>query len=123
MRLIDLLRMSLDSLWKRKVRTILTILGVVIGTISIVVMLSLGMGMKRSILSDMESYGSMKEVQVTVNRWSDNQDNAEPLRLDDELITLLSQMEHVETVIPQLTVNVIVKRKLLFKHKFDWRQP
>jgi len=110
MRLIDLLRMSLDSLWKRKVRTILTILGVVIGTISIVVMLSLGMGMKRSILSDMESYGSMKEVQVTVNRWSDNQDNAEPLRLDDELITLLSQMEHVETVIPQLTVNVIVKK-------------
>ena len=38
MRIFDLLRMSSGSLWKRKVRTILTVLGVVIGTASIVVM-------------------------------------------------------------------------------------
>ena len=46
MSIIDLLRMSLESLFKRKVRTILTIMGVVIGTTSIVVMISLGIGMK-----------------------------------------------------------------------------
>ena len=35
MRILDLLRMSSANLWKRKVRTLLTILGVVIGTASI----------------------------------------------------------------------------------------
>ena len=44
MRILDLLRMSSANLWKRKVRTLLTILGVVIGTASIVVMVSLGLG-------------------------------------------------------------------------------
>ena len=37
MKLLDLLRMSSSSLWKRKVRTVLTVLGVVIGVASIVV--------------------------------------------------------------------------------------
>ena len=44
MRWIDLLRMSSNSLKRRKLRTFLTVLGVVIGTASIVVMISLGLG-------------------------------------------------------------------------------
>ncbi|CUQ07128.1 Uncharacterised protein [Dorea longicatena] len=43
MRWIDLLRMSSSNLRRRKLRSILTILGVVIGTASIVVMISLGL--------------------------------------------------------------------------------
>ena len=45
MKLSDMLLMSLGSLFKRKARTILTILGVIVGTVSIVVMISLGIGM------------------------------------------------------------------------------
>ena len=44
MRFFDLWSMSSSNLWKRKVRTILTVLGVVIGTASIVVMISVGLG-------------------------------------------------------------------------------
>ena len=47
MKILDLLRMSSSSLWKRKFRTVLTILGVVIGTASIVVMISLGQGRRQ----------------------------------------------------------------------------
>ena len=64
MKLGDLLSMSLSSLFKRKVRTILTVLGVIIGTTSIVVMLSLGIGMKQSMLDEMESYGSLTGITV-----------------------------------------------------------
>ena len=46
MKLLDLLRMSSSNLWKRKVRTVLTVLGVVIGVASIVVMVSLGLGLR-----------------------------------------------------------------------------
>ena len=38
----DLLKMSLSSLWRRKLSTVLTELGVVVGTASIMVMISLG---------------------------------------------------------------------------------
>ena len=45
MRFSDLLSMSVNNLRRRKLRTFLTVLGVVIGTASIVVMVSLGIGL------------------------------------------------------------------------------
>ena len=59
MRILDLLRMSSANLWKRKVRTLLTILGVVIGTASIVVMVSLGLGLNKATMEDIEQYGGL----------------------------------------------------------------
>ena len=44
----DLIDMALRNLRKRKLRTALTILGVIIGTTSIVVMISIGIGMNKS---------------------------------------------------------------------------
>ena len=46
MRFFDLLAMSVNNLRRRKLRTGLTVLGVIIGTASIVVMVSLGIGLK-----------------------------------------------------------------------------
>ena len=45
MKISDLIMMSVRSLWRRKLRTFLTILGVVIGASSIILMLSLGIAM------------------------------------------------------------------------------
>ena len=71
MKFLDLLRMSSSNLWKRKVRTVLTVLGVVIGVASIVVMVSLGLGLSRSLMAQYESYGSL--TQITVNEpWDDS---------------------------------------------------
>ena len=44
----DLLRMCLQNLMRRKSRTFLTVLGVLIGCCSIVIMVSLGIGMKET---------------------------------------------------------------------------
>ena len=65
MRWIDLLRMSSSNLRRRKLRSILTILGVVIGTASIVVMISLGLGMQQSLYREIEQSGGMTAVTVT----------------------------------------------------------
>ena len=46
MRFSDLLSMSVNNLRRRPLRTFLTILGVVIGTAAIIVMVSLGIGLK-----------------------------------------------------------------------------
>ena len=42
MKISDLLRLSTDNLRRRKGRTALTVIGVVVGTFSIIVMISLG---------------------------------------------------------------------------------
>ena len=48
MRLNDLISMALKNLFSRKLRTFLTVLGVVIGATSIIVMLSLGFGLQQT---------------------------------------------------------------------------
>ncbi|MEG0370007.1 MAG: ABC transporter permease, partial [Hungatella sp.] len=64
MKFLDLLLMSVNNLRRRKLRTALTVLGVVIGTASIVVMVSLGIGLKELTVEQMASYGSMTAIQV-----------------------------------------------------------
>ena len=112
MKISDLLLMSLESLFKRKVRTILTIMGVVIGTTSIVVMLSLGLGMKASLMAELESYGSLKSIEVSSSgRYDDNgkEKNPEDTLLSDARIEQFRNMEHVESVDPVLSTQVIIK--------------
>ncbi len=109
MKFRDLLRLSTSSLWKRKVRTILTVLGVTIGVASIVIMMSLGLGLSKSSMEDMESYGSLTAINVyDPNRWGYMEENSdgEEKRLDDELVEILRNMEHVELVSPILSIEL-----------------
>ena len=106
MKFLDLLRMSSSNLWKRKVRTILTVLGVVIGVASIVVMVSLGLGLTRSIMQQYESYGSLTQVTV-YESW--NNENGEEIRLDDALVQEIEALEHVDSVWPELSLSALAK--------------
>ena len=112
-----MLRMSVANLWKRKVRTILTVLGVIIGTASIVVMISLGLGLKRASLEEIEQYGGLTTVTVTEKDSMDmDMDNTggkgisgQTIRhLDDTVVKELSELEHVEYVIPVLDSEMLV---------------
>ena len=107
MKFFDLLRMSSSNLWKRKVRTILTVLGVVIGVASIVVMVSLGLGLSRSLMAQYESYGSLTQIQVNES-WNDSS-SEEVKRLDQKLIDEILTMEHVESVYPVLETQALAK--------------
>lgn len=117
MKFIDLLRMSSSSLWKRKIRTILTILGVVIGTASIVVMISLGLGLNRQTMQDIEKYGGLTTVNVYSNDGSyyissdddDSSQNTEIKYLDDEVVEQVKALPHVDIVSPILRADVILK--------------
>ena len=100
MRFSDIITMSAGNLWKRKVRTILTVLGVMIGTASIVVMLSLGIGLQSAMLEEMQSYGSMTDIEVyNYNIYG----GGDSLQLSDTTVEEIRAMEHVTAVSPQLT--------------------
>ena len=61
----DLISMAVRNLLKRKLRTVLTVLGVVIGTASIVVMISIGIGMNESFAKQLEGWGSLQVIDVS----------------------------------------------------------
>ena len=64
---MDLLRMSINNLKRRKLRTFLTVLGVMIGTTSIVVMISLGLGLQQAMQQEIEN------VAQDLPDWEDKQ--------------------------------------------------
>lgn len=64
MRFFDVVELVWASLWRRKGRTILTTMGVVIGTAAIVTMMSLGIGMQNSLTEQFESMGNAKDITV-----------------------------------------------------------
>ena len=71
MKMHDLLIMSINNLRRRKLRTVLTVLGVVIGTASIVVMVSLGIGLSERTVEQISSYGSLTTIEVySESRWN-----------------------------------------------------
>ncbi len=103
MRIIDLIKMGLRNLFRRKARTILTIVGVVIGTVSIVVMVSVGMGMNKSFEESVMENGSMTIINVSSNQWSEGENGewtSTKQQLDDKVAEQLRGIKHVKCVSP-----------------------
>ena len=61
----DIFQMSLRNLYRRKGRTVLTVSGVVIGCCSIVIMVSLGIGMKQAQEQMLAQMGNLTRITVT----------------------------------------------------------
>lgn len=126
MRFLDLLRMSSSNLWKRKIRTVLTILGVVIGTASIVVMISLGLGLNKSMMDSIDSSGGLTTIDVYTGgggggyfsvgfgtmetATSSSVDSGEEKRLDDALVETIRAMPHVEFASPVLNYTAVARQ-------------
>lgn len=103
MKLSDILFMAVRNLWRRKLRTFLTILGVIIGTASIVVMVSLGIGMDESFKQQLERMGSLNIITVDPYYVGDPRSGINTIErpvLDDKAITAMSNIPHVEAVMP-----------------------
>ena len=117
MRWSDLLRMSAESLKRRKLRAFLTILGVVIGTASIVVMISLGLGLQQSMYEQMELDGGTTGLSVTgkvndgmvYSSYSTDTGSEEETEkyITDETIRELGMLEHVKSADPVLNFSAM----------------
>ena len=112
MRFSDLLTMSVNNLFRRKLRTFLTVLGVVIGTASIVVMVSIGIGLKEFTIKQYSSYGSLTAIQVYNydNGNSSDKKNPEDSFMTDETMKTFEKIPHVTSAYPDLNLNVIMRQ-------------
>ena len=117
----DMIDMALRNLWKRRLRTALTVLGVVIGTASIVVMVSIGIGMNKGFASQLENWGSLQVIDVYPSggmEYDKETDSMKQTKKQDELnakaVESFRQMEHVEAVSPVINESLyLVTGKLV----------
>ena len=92
----DLFRTCVQNLLRRKTRTMLTVLGVVIGCCSIVVMASIGFGLRESQEKLLSQMGDLTIITVTPQQGGHGK-----LQLDDALASRLRAMPDVRAVTPK----------------------
>ncbi len=113
MKFSDLLRMSSTNLLRRKLRTVLTVLGVVIGTASIVVMVSLGLGLRKISLEQIEQFGGLTTINVYYYEYAMNSSGSseeQTQRINDEVVEQMAQIPHVEIASPILNCYAMAKQ-------------
>jgi len=119
MRFADIVKMCLDSLKRRKGRTILTVLGVFIGCTSIIVMVSIGAGMKESQDKMIESMGDVTVIQVYRGGGREGQDS----KLDDKAVENFRAIAGVQAVMPKVSFdgyNITAVAGINDRYVADW---
>ncbi len=122
MKISDIIGMCFRNLWRRKIRTLLTVLGVVIGSCAIIVMISLGLGSNAALDYSLKQMGDLNVITVqgaaggsgsvamkegaSVGS-SSSGDQTEQVQLNDALVQQIQQLDGVEAVFPKLDLQNI----------------
>lgn len=106
---LDLLFIGLRNLWRRKLRTFLTVLGVVIGAASIIIMISFGLAISQSNENMLSRMGDMTTLTIHSSDMGgffpmSGQDTSpqtnEEKFLNDRAVAEIEQVMHVRAVAP-----------------------
>lgn len=98
MKIGDLFSIALRNLWRRKLRTFLTVLGVIIGATSIIVMISLGLAIEKSQMDIVESLGDLRTITIYDSQFNFDGTDSKAPPLNENTINLLRQKRHVQAV-------------------------
>jgi putative ABC transport system permease protein len=94
------LKMSVKSIFANKMRTFLTMLGIIIGVFSVIVIVSLGQGAKANVTSSIESMGTNV---MSISVFSDK------VKLDVENLEELESIEGILNLSPEMSSYGMVK--------------
>lgn len=104
MKISDEISLSARNLLRRKGRTALTLVGVVIGTCMVVLMISLGIAQTKTNEEMLQSWGDLTQVQIYGYGMMMGSDG-KPLYLDDAAIASIKQIPHVAAATPYAQAN------------------
>ena len=98
MQIFDMLSICWKNLTRRKLRTVLTALGVVIGVCAILVMISIGIGLEKYFESTLADMGDLTLIEV--NNWrtapaGSGGSNSKPLVLDGKAVAEFEKIDGV----------------------------
>lgn len=106
MNIVESIRIALSAIWSNKMRSLLTMLGLIIGISSVVTIVSIGNGTQDAMVENFESLG--------INRISIEEQRrvtltpSEKLTLDDMELIRNSFVEEVETITPKVRKSATV---------------
>lgn len=95
----DVVKICLQNLFRRKMRTLLTVLGVVVGCCSIVIMVSIGIGMKRSQEQMLSEMGDLSIITITAPR-----NTKQSAKLNKNMLKTLKELPGVEALSPKVSL-------------------
>lgn len=106
MRFGDILRLCRQNLWRRKSRTILTVLGVIVGCCSIVLMISLGQGINEQNEKMLKQMGDLSIVTVYTSGGGRTNTGAgtTEVKLDDKALESFRSLGNVSGVTPVMNL-------------------
>ncbi|NLI53478.1 MAG: ABC transporter permease [Clostridiales bacterium] len=112
MRISDILSTAFLNLWRRKMRAFLTVLGMVIGVASIVVMVSLGIGIRQATVESFAGTGSLTTIRVS--SWSyvssgNGGGSSRQKELNKKAISEFKRISGVEAVMPLVETYGMIK--------------
>lgn len=127
MKFFDYFRLALKNLSRQKSRTLLTIVAITIGSLSLILMASLIISIKLSLSDQFKQLGAFELVTMTKDPNStDNQslmgtngDTSEGKKIDNATLIAVRKLPHVVDATPVLTVNASTM-KLDGQEKKTW---
>lgn len=106
---IDLIVMGAKNLFRRKVRSILAVTGVIIGACAITIMVSLGIGLSAGYENQIKSYGNLHIIDVSSSSGgnaimsstdSNSSKNKKQAILNDKTIEKIAKIDGVDAITP-----------------------
>src|SRR3989304_8721338 len=118
---IDLTQMAMSNLWRTKLRTFLTVLGVIIGIGALSSMISFGVGMQKNFTDEFERNDFFTSITVTAKKInledisSGNLENIEKSMqqkttpLNDSVIEEIKKIDGVALAFPEIKFPVNIE--------------
>ncbi|EGT3606569.1 ABC transporter permease [Clostridium perfringens] len=112
MKFNDLLSIIWRNMWKRKTRTIFTMMGVIIGCLAIFIIISITNGFERYLTYEMEGLMDTSVISIYPNWKSeteDNKDSTTKTKLTDKNVEELNKLGYFSEVIPKRYAHTQIK--------------
>ncbi|MGU8740000.1 ABC transporter permease [Clostridium perfringens] len=112
MKFNDLFSIIWRNMWKRKTRTIFTMMGVIIGCLAIFIIISITNGFERYLTYEMESLMYTSVISIYPNWKSeteDNKDSTTKTKLTDKNVEELNKLGYFSEVIPKRCAHTQIK--------------
>ena len=106
----DLLSLCAKNLMRRKTRTLLAVIGVMVGTCAVVVMLSIGFGMTKSYEEQIQNYGDLHMIELY--NYGSGMSYGSPQEqqgvISDKTLASIEKMDGVTAVTPVVTAYMTI---------------
>lgn len=117
----EIFQMAMDSIWSNKLRSLLTILGIVIGVMTVIGMVSVIQGLNKSFLTELESAGSdliliQKNEPVLMVRVSEGERKRKDLTYEDGL-AIEQECSLVKAIAASININVFQAIEIKYQNR------